>query len=54
EVPQNWVTPFLQSFDRLITKWSAAIDRNKQKADESSNYSIIWRNLCENVRIQHG
>ncbi|EMD87177.1 hypothetical protein COCC4DRAFT_65583 [Bipolaris maydis ATCC 48331] len=39
------------SFDRLITKWSAAIDRNKQKADESSNYSIIWRNLCENDNL---
>jgi hypothetical protein len=42
-VSQTWVTRFLHRHsDKLTTKWSAAIDRDRHRANDGSNYKAYF------------
>jgi hypothetical protein len=51
EVLQSWVTQFLHRHAcKLITKWSAGINRDRHKADNSDKYNLYFNLLHEKMQ----
>ncbi|KAG9190745.1 hypothetical protein G6011_08833 [Alternaria panax] len=51
EVSESWITRFLHRHnDKLATKWSAGIDRERHHADSKHKYELYYRLLHSKMR----
>jgi hypothetical protein len=54
ELRKNWVDRFVQRYpDDLISKWTAAMDNNRHKADSGRKYSLYFDLLREKIEQYH-
>ena len=54
EVSDSWITRFLHRHaDRITTKWSAGIDRERHQADSKHKYELYF-NLLHSKMREHG
>jgi hypothetical protein len=50
ELGVNWVDCFVQQYpDKLISKWTMAMDNSCHKADSGKKYSLYFDLLCEKI-----